>query len=128
MSKLIYHSETQQVECFCGQIIVGSHHCSSKYTVISFEECTNNCSRCTRFAERENFESQWSKDMDGYTICSNCGMKCEFGEVPKGCECDIDAEDAKFVGLDSDSDSDSDSVSNENDKIFLTKRQQYTLN
>ena len=35
--------------------------------------------------------------MDGYYVCSSCGMKCEFGEIPKGCECDVDEQAAAFI-------------------------------
>ena len=65
--------------------------------MIRFEECGSDCHRCKRYSERERFESQWSKDMDGYCVCSSCGMKCEFGEIPKGCECDVDEQAAAFI-------------------------------
>ena len=90
---MIYHRKTEEIECLCGKIIDGSHKCDEKPPVIiCFEECENNCARCKRFTERERFESQWSMDRDGYCVCSSCYEKCHYGELPKGCECDIDSD------------------------------------
>ena len=97
----IYHTGAQVTECHCGTVINRRHKCGKllvesarKVQVIKccykdmFDYKLNNkCKVCSAHAKERDFYDQWNIDMDGYSVCSECGIKCDIGVIPKACEC-----------------------------------------
>ena len=85
----IYHIESKKIECICGAIIRGEHSCQNDIQgekVIKFTYCdAKNCPTCMEYLEQKAYDAQWYYDRDGYSRCSECGDKVEWGEKYCGC-------------------------------------------
>ena len=94
---LYYHTYSEKVECHCGKIIDRPHECTKEVQdgKLHFVECDykrgdGNCIHCEEEVKRREYSDQWTEDQDNYNVCSECYMKCENGQLPKGCECEFD--------------------------------------
>ena len=88
---MLYHVATREVECDCGEIIAGEHVClKASNHVRESEYNKDSCARCKCYDENVKYDSQWSEDEDGYSICSGCRIKRDHGILPKNCGCDYD--------------------------------------
>ena len=45
------------------------------------------CVICQKDAKQKEYDEQWTVDLDGYDVCSECHAKCSYGDLPKQCEC-----------------------------------------
>ena len=88
--KLIYHIESNEVECICGKHIQGAHSCPNdieEKKVIEFTRCdTENCTSCIKYLEQKAYDEQWYVDRDGYAYCSLCDAKMNYIGQKCGCE------------------------------------------
>ena len=80
------------IECQCKQIINGEHVCPQEGKSLRITECAFNpwkdnyeCDVCCKDAEKKEYDDQWSDDEDGYTRCSHCREKCDYGEQCTWC-------------------------------------------
>ena len=88
--KLIYHTESNEVECICGKNIQGTHSCPNdiqEKKVIKFTRCdVENCTSCIKYLEQKAYDEQWYVDRDGYAYCSLCDAKMNYIGQKCGCE------------------------------------------
>ena len=90
---MYYHEESKVIECHCGGMINGCHSCpedmnGKKLQVVYCDFAT--CDYCQMHAKRKAYDDQWTDDEDGYNVCSDCHLKCDYDLLPKQCECEYD--------------------------------------
>ena len=88
----IYHIVCGNVQCVCGVDFQPPHTCNlmpflrrvnlvcCKYVV----DNDSSCILCVDKAKTIEYNKQWIYDYDGYSVCSTCYTKCDFGVL---CEC-----------------------------------------